>query len=323
LEPLREATRVDGGSPEQCGKEATMMATDRFGLSTGTIQAAAFTLLTLAASGCGSGSDRTATSSRLPSSPTGVSPAVAAATSQTSAPTPTPQTAPADACAVVSGFLGQSVAGIINGGVCSAASSPVVLVRLYDDRGRDDGFCSGTVISDHAGLTAAHCLSGTASVSVYLAGREVEAASFQAIPSYRERNADSPDVGVVITKDALSRAPIPLLLSTDASVGDTGVIAGYGEDERGNDSTLRAGPVTITEVKARFLVTQYTGVGSNTCWGDSGGPLLLATPGGYAIAGVTSGGDTDCTRGMSDFARITNADISAFILGLVPNASRR
>ena len=81
--------------------------------------------------------------------------------------------------------------------------------------------------------------------------------------------------------------------------------------------------MTISEVTARFLVIQFSNSASNTCWGDSGGPLPFATSGGYAIGGVTSGGSSSCLKGWSDFARINNSEISSFILGLVPDAGRR
>jgi trypsin len=279
----------------------------------------------LCAAGCSSkkGGDST---TALPSSPSSVATATpSAATSDSTTGSPGTPTNASDACAAVTGagFLGNSIQGIINGGVCSASASPVVLVNLWNSTGRNDGFCSGTVISAHAVLTAAHCLLGTASVSLELGGQEVRAASFTAIPSYRDSDSNTPDVGVVIMQDALPRIPIPLLLSNEAKAGDAAIIAGYGDDENGSSGSLRAGPITISSVNGRFLVAQYKGVGSNTCWGDSGGPLLLPGSGGYAIAGVTSGGSDDCTRGFSDFARITNAEISAFILAQAPDAARR
>jgi V8-like Glu-specific endopeptidase len=241
-------------------------------------------------------------------------------------PTSTPgQTPPpaVDACGAVSGVAGSPGQRIINGTECLARGSSVVLVRLFDGRGRESGGCSGTVISSRAVLTAAHCLTDVGSIIVDGAGREMRAASFRAIPGYSERNADSPDVGVIIMEEPIPLTAVPLLLSREVRSGDAGVIAGYGDDERGTYGILRAGPITIDEVKARFLVAYYTGTGSNTCWGDSGGPLLMVSGDRYAIAGVTSGGDSSCLRGMSDFAKITNAEISSFILGMVPDAVRR
>jgi hypothetical protein len=52
--------------------------------------------------------------------------------------------------------------------------------------------------------------------------------------------------------------------------------------------------------------------------------LLLLEGGVWAIAGITSAvSTTACTFGTNYFANVRNSNISAFILGQVPDASRK
>lgn len=188
------------------------------------------------------------------------------------------------------------------------------------------GACSGTIIDTRAVLTAAHCLVGeTAQVEIWPgSGDQVLAESFHANPNYRTNDPSSLDVGVVLTTQDLPRSPVPLLLSRDAKVGEQATIAGWGENEQGAGTTLRAGTATISRVTSTFLETQFPGSGSNICYGDSGGPLLLSQGGVWAIAGVISATSGNvCTSGTSFYARVRNPDITSFILGLAPNARQQ
>jgi S1-C subfamily serine protease len=236
-----------------------------------------------------------------------------------SSPTPNPAQ-PVNAC----GALGGTA--IVNGAQCAADSSSVIFLSLRREDNQALASCSGTIIAPRAVLTAAHCVDDEeiGVVQVFLgSGQPIVAESRRLHPNYRT-NDSSFDVAVVLLRDEIGRAAMPVLASRDPRVGESVVLAGWGRDLFNQGSTLRAGATTISAVRDAVIETQFSQTASAVCSGDSGGAMLVNEGGTWAVAGVTSATSSQgCLTGTNFFANLRHPATAAFISDVVPNRPSR
>jgi len=182
---------------------------------------------------------------------------------------------------------------IVNGAPTSGFPS---VVELLGSDGQGSWRCTATVISDHALLTAAHCVQGAASIEARSelaifsgASGTTTIASATSWPSHPGW-AGTPgvhDVAVVLfAKHKIIVSPSQLHAATPLQ-GQQLVLVGYGVTGfSGKDSGVkRVGKNSIAQVLASTFTFNSTGLEGNVCFGDSGGPSLFVSG---ALVGVHS-----------------------------------
>ncbi|KAJ2826584.1 hypothetical protein IWW50_002288, partial [Coemansia erecta] len=105
--------------------------------------------------------------------------------------------------------------------------------------------------------------------------------------------------------DLITKAKSASISTASISTGQTVITAGWGQTTNddtaqsnslmyaglmvANDDDCRAAAVDWNGQNGRYVCTSYsTAPGIGTCFGDSGGPLLLSTGGGYTLLGIVS-----------------------------------
>ena len=180
------------------------------------------------------------------------------------------------------------------------------------------GLCTATLIGCQTVLTAAHCLCtdprtgndlapaecasagllGTADKAVFFHDAGVFAVSSVVVHPERDPGSESSnplhDLAVIrLATPVTGIAPAVINQNAAIASGVTGTIVGFGLTS-GSASDLgikRSGAITTSPCDIPGHVCwEFSGSQSNTCSGDSGGPLFVTTPQGLVLAGVTSFG---------------------------------
>ncbi|MCX8071747.1 MAG: trypsin-like serine protease [Candidatus Binatia bacterium] len=218
---------------------------------------------------------------------------------------------------------------VVNGSA-TFAQPAVAMLAFYADAGHSDltSLCSGTLVGCHSVVTAAHCLcpensdnfaecqsQGIAdprTILVFLPNVGVLTVEAVAVHPNYEFGAGY-DVGLLRLAEPADGVP-PLSLARAKPAPDSaGTVVGYGTTRAGfrsvDDTGIkREGPVVFgacpADVPADLHVCwSFTGTGSNTCSGDSGGAVMAKEDGSEVLVGVVSGGSTvDCLAPDQSFA---------------------
>jgi Trypsin len=183
---------------------------------------------------------------------------------------------------------------------------PSVGALLYGNGNVFGNWCTATLIGCNTVLTAAHCVADDGDVRNYRMffqhGGMVKVKSIDwQKQDYREptTKGEQADIAVITLAETISGiAPHPINEDREHEPNVPGTIVGFGRT--GGAATdyglKRFGAVTSADCGAGFAKNEmvcwdFNGRDSNTCNGDSGGPLLLSeNRPEQVISGVTSGG---------------------------------
>lgn len=201
-------------------------------------------------------------------------------------------------CAVTTAEQEQA---IIGGAVDDTDEAVVALVERPVCSDEFTIACSGTVVAPQIVLTAAHCVPPGAAREVHVgspvgAGRFVKSVDAIRHPSFDDAT-HAFDVAIVRLAEPVEVTPVPLPTAMlDASfVGASARVVGFGVEAAGAiaDGKRRSGTMTIQTVAANTFAA--TPAPSNTCGGDSGGPVFVSVGADEQLLGVTVAGDPTCT----------------------------
>jgi secreted trypsin-like serine protease len=228
-------------------------------------------------------------------------------------------------------------ASVVGGKKTRQADWP--FMALVEPDGPDE-FCGGALVAPRWVLTAAHCVPDDGGLEVTIEGEHIEAAGAYLHPRWY---SDGDDVALIELGWTPARArPVMLAGAGEEAAwqpGTVGTVLGWGATSEGGSASddLREAqlPIIADEdcagayagqgwawIPETMLCAGYPEGGTDTCTGDSGGPLLVRLDTGVLrVAAVTSFGKGCGRAGYPGvYAEAAGARIREWVRAVVPAA---
>jgi secreted trypsin-like serine protease len=212
--------------------------------------------------------------------------------------------------AITAGAFAYADSRIVGGTPASETYS--FMVSMQDQAGNH--FCGAALIEPDVAVTAAHCVDGQNAADLQVRvgttdrtqGGETAGVTEATIhPDYDPVQTGFNDVAVIKLDQQLTQEPVQI---ADTPADGTGIrLMGWGQT-CGTRGCQQEPPVELQELETSVLADdQCEGADgpnelcvdspngdSGACFGDSGGPAVIADGGAFTLVGVTSRGNEPC-----------------------------